>query len=515
MIRKSDKSTTYTAFMYETPYKLPAIEGYRVNGDLYSKKVEKDEENNQIIYTFCLVNGDRNESEPQHVVSTKMCKFGENELDLFLTKPVLYYTPYTDDSWEKSNEKLMLDLHNQARLDYANITEPMLYDFELENIAQQHAEYMALTGDFAHTTEDGVTVLDRYINNGLIPGEDFYFFGENILYTTPDYDGFYGTNNMIKEMFRMWKESPPHWENILKPEFDRIGFGYSMGIININGQSHNVIYGVVNFAGGGTYNSKKYGVLYDVLKENIGHNSIFELRYEANIDTNYNLNLLLAETVNLTFVYKAPLLCAINHLTLHKSTQAVSSSSIYWHNTELGIIGETKKDALQIAGNEYRYTIKEWGDFAIHAPGMFYFCTFSIDKYIGEYPYSTFFQNQDKVIYIGNFLKLFGLTGGRIKNISIDTEGKHIYSIDIEDKIYYVYASGSETYNINDYVIVTKTNNKVDAGYRYSLIGNGRDNSPNNIIGFTTNLNHKNVKTINEQEDNYYILPISPLDLPM
>lgn len=516
MIRKSDKSTTYTAFMYETPYKLPAIEGYRVNGDLYSKKVEKDEENNQIIYTFCLVNGDRNESEPQHVVSTKMCKFGENELDLFLTKPVLYYTPYTDDSWEKSNEKLMLDLHNQARLDYANITEPMLYDFELENIAQQHAEYMALTGDFAHTTEDGVTVLDRYINNGLIPGTDFIYNGENILYIEPLFDGFYDTDNMVREMFRMWKESPPHWENILKPEFDRIGFGYSMGIININGQSHNVIYGVVNFAGGGeTYVQNKYNILHNVLTESIGHDSIFELKYESDTNINHDIEGVLDETANLTFIYKAPLLCAISHLTLHKNAKTVMSDSIYWHNTALGVIGENKKDALQIAGKEYMYTVRDWKHFSLHAPGMFYFGTFSVDNYAGEYPSSTFLQNNDRVIYIGNFLKLFGLTGGRVIDIADDNDGKTIYIVNVENVTYHVYASGNETYNIDDYVIITKSNDDVSANSGYNLIGDGRGNSPDNIFGFDVGLSNKIVKTIDPQKDIYYILPVSSLDLPI
>lgn len=516
MITINDESIKYTAFMYETPYKLLAIEGQSVNSRLYSKKKTEDEDSDEVVYTFCLAKDNRNEEKPEHIVSSKLCGENQNELELFLAKPVLNYAPYTQDGWERSIEKLMLDLHNQARLDYADIETPMSYDAKLEMIAQQHAEYMARTGDYGHTTQDGVSVLDRYINNNYIPGEGFFVYGENILYRVEEYSKYYGTEDMVKDMFLQWKNSPPHWENILRDNFDRIGFGYSLGVRNIDGKPYDVVYGVVNFAGGGSGGgTNKYSV-NTKYSDIVGHKSLFELLYDSQENSSeHNVDGDLLGSIKLTFTYKLPFLCAINHLSFKKTAQSTSYTSVYWHYTDKGVIGKDKKDALQLAGKEYKYSIIDWDDFSTNAPGMFYFADFSIDNYAGDYPDSIFGQTTSRVVYIGTFLNLFGLTGGRITDINTDANGVYVYTIDIENDTYFAYASGYETYNLWDYVVVSKSNDDVNASTGFNLIGDGRDNSPDNIFGYNIKLNSKSIKGIDKEKDIYYILPISSLDLPI
>lgn len=91
-----------------------------------------------------------------------------------------------------------------------------------ERVAQPWAAQMARTGNFEHRSM--TSVRDKCPKNGWV--------GENIAY------GY----TSAKEVMRAWMNSPGHRENILRPQYRRIGLGLQS---DANGR----IYWVQNFGG--------------------------------------------------------------------------------------------------------------------------------------------------------------------------------------------------------------------------------------------------------------------------
>ena len=92
---------------------------------------------------------------------------------------------------------------------------PLRPDAQLVGVARIRSADMAANGYFSHTPPDGcnyVCLLDRY-------GIAHAFAGENIAWNTWDWSQTAGV------AVNMWRNSPPHMENILNCHYQRMGTG--------------------------------------------------------------------------------------------------------------------------------------------------------------------------------------------------------------------------------------------------------------------------------------------------
>ncbi len=103
----------------------------------------------------------------------------------------------------------VIDLSNAARSE--NDLAPLAQSEALARAAQDHACWMAETGEFSHSGEDGSTIADRARDAGF----DYRFVAENIAFgqRTPE------------QVVSGWMESEGHRENLLSPRARKIGIG--------------------------------------------------------------------------------------------------------------------------------------------------------------------------------------------------------------------------------------------------------------------------------------------------
>ncbi len=109
-------------------------------------------------------------------------------------------------------EKQMLDLVNQERR--AAGLNPLAPDPELTEVARRHSADMFARGYFAHDTPEGLTPFDRMRASNV----RFITAGENLALAPTLSVAHTGLMN-----------SPGHRENILRPEFGRVGIGIMDG----------------------------------------------------------------------------------------------------------------------------------------------------------------------------------------------------------------------------------------------------------------------------------------------
>lgn len=528
MITRREKYIKYTAFMYETPYTLPAIDYAKINGNVYSKKKEVNDEENTITYTFCLAQSGRDETEPQHKVVVSLCPSDKNELFLYLTSPKFIlpieqtdarlphlWFPEHNDFWQA--KKYLLQLHNEARDNYGDGSD-LIYDMVVDRAAQSHAEYMALNDDYQHTTKKGVTLNMRLEQAGYKPDVSFIFAGENI--AVVPYTG--NLNHDVAVLFMGWKESQDHWENLLNSQWAYVGFGIAIDI------TINVVYGVANFIYGGTRERIETQEQLNYFNNFLGYDVNYELDYRSDeIDSNHTLaDVTIKDTYKLEFNYKTPELPSLGFLGFYKNYQNALVHPIHSYTAyEKNDIGESKRDALQLAYKDYTYTVLDWDSFSSYAPGGYFFCAFSLDNYKGDYPAMSFLYTLDLIVYIGSFLELFGLTGGRIIDKKIDAYYNYVYDIaNCNQVLENVKSSDNIEYNVGDYVILSKTSKSFEANDGFSFVGQGRDNSPDRFRGsnFYTAFANKpvsyldsdKVNSIDSNRDDYYIIPVDPTELP-
>lgn len=119
---------------------------------------------------------------------------------------------------------------NQIRIERG--LDQLQWEPVLSQVADKHSETMAETGVYAHEI-DGKDHTDRYQAAGYDCNS---YSGENIAYTFADSDvrtesaivDYGGNETAIGEgLVRSWMNSPPHRENILRPQFQRQGIGVS------------------------------------------------------------------------------------------------------------------------------------------------------------------------------------------------------------------------------------------------------------------------------------------------
>ncbi|WP_457637939.1 CAP domain-containing protein [Oceanithermus sp.] len=96
---------------------------------------------------------------------------------------------------------------------------PLAWDENAARAARDHARDMLERGYFAHNTPEGITPAERMWAAGVYEVE----VGENIAY----YEG-YTPQQAVAKAVDDWMHSPPHRENILRPEFTHLGVGIAV-----------------------------------------------------------------------------------------------------------------------------------------------------------------------------------------------------------------------------------------------------------------------------------------------
>jgi uncharacterized protein YkwD len=93
-------------------------------------------------------------------------------------------------------------------------------DGRLQVAAQRHSRDMVDRRFFEHDTPDGIDPQQRMLAAGY--RSDNAFSGENIAWAT-------GDKASPAAIVDLWMHSPPHREDILRPEFVDVGIGVALG----------------------------------------------------------------------------------------------------------------------------------------------------------------------------------------------------------------------------------------------------------------------------------------------
>ena len=144
----------------------------------------------------------------------------------------------SNNSGDNSNEEFtqkVLELTNDFREE--NGLEPLKWDPELAQAAQDYSETMGEQDFFDHTGKDGSLPWDRT----AAAGDDNTKVGENIAagQLTPE------------EVVQDWINSPDHRENMLDPDYEFLGVGYHEQNPDTGNLNYNY-YWTQEFGGGGT-----------------------------------------------------------------------------------------------------------------------------------------------------------------------------------------------------------------------------------------------------------------------
>lgn len=121
-------------------------------------------------------------------------------------------TPSSDLKLDSAVESELLQMLNNERTN--NKLKPLMSHGPIREVARKHSEDMYKRGSFCHTNPDGVDPFERIQSAGI----KYVRAGENLALAP--------TMKMVHEGLM---NSPPHRENILRPEFTDIGIGVYEG----------------------------------------------------------------------------------------------------------------------------------------------------------------------------------------------------------------------------------------------------------------------------------------------
>lgn len=121
---------------------------------------------------------------------------------------------------------------------------PLEIEAHLNASAQSHSDWMAATGNFSHEGENGSGSADRIEASG-IPLVGDWKTAENMSYTS--LSGGVGADETDR-MHAGLMGSSDHRANILDPGLSYVGVGLSVGKIDIEGVTHEVVFMTQNFA---------------------------------------------------------------------------------------------------------------------------------------------------------------------------------------------------------------------------------------------------------------------------
>ena len=142
-------------------------------------------------------------------------------------------TVITNSSFFPTNqdEELMLSLVNQVRQE--NGTGTLTWCPALVRSSLAHSQDMSSRNYFEHDSPDGGTVGDRTIDAGY----QYRAVGENIAFG----------QRTVREVMEAWIDSPGHFENLISPAYEHIGYAEFAG--RLDGSSGK--FWTQNFGAGG------------------------------------------------------------------------------------------------------------------------------------------------------------------------------------------------------------------------------------------------------------------------
>ncbi|WP_110954271.1 CAP domain-containing protein [Anaerosinus massiliensis] len=122
---------------------------------------------------------------------------------------VFVNSAYAAKSESATTEEMQaLTLLNRDRS--AHGLEPLVYNQELHNLAENYADDMIKRGFFAHNNPEGLTPFNRMDRAGI----EYKYAGENL-----------ALNDTIEAAEIAFMNSPTHRENILNEHYTEVGIG--------------------------------------------------------------------------------------------------------------------------------------------------------------------------------------------------------------------------------------------------------------------------------------------------
>jgi uncharacterized protein YkwD len=115
---------------------------------------------------------------------------------------------------EPQMESSIACLINQERASYG--LQSVAPNADLRQAAVSHSNEMISEGYFEHTSPAGLTFMDRIESTGYMHSARSWVVGENLVWGT-------GPRSTPQALVTSWMNSPPHRENLLRPNFREIG----------------------------------------------------------------------------------------------------------------------------------------------------------------------------------------------------------------------------------------------------------------------------------------------------
>lgn len=145
---------------------------------------------------------------------------------------------------EAQMESSITCLINDERASYG--LQPVAPNSDLRQAALSHSNEMIRQSYFEHTSPAGVTFMDRIESTGYMRGARTWVVGENLVWGT-------GPLSTPQALVRVWMNSPPHRENLLRPAFREVGVAALAGTpvtsADLTGVTVSSEYGYRTFAG--------------------------------------------------------------------------------------------------------------------------------------------------------------------------------------------------------------------------------------------------------------------------
>jgi uncharacterized protein YkwD len=94
--------------------------------------------------------------------------------------------------------------------------QPVAANGDLRQAALSHSTEMVNQGYFEHTSPAGLTFMDRIESTGYMHGARSWTVGENLVWGS-------GPLSTPQSLVTAWMNSPPHRENLLRPNFREMG----------------------------------------------------------------------------------------------------------------------------------------------------------------------------------------------------------------------------------------------------------------------------------------------------
>jgi len=117
-------------------------------------------------------------------------------------------------AFQAASERELLSLTNRARI--ADGAPPLTWNAELARVARGHAADLAVRGYVEHLSPEGFDPSHRV---GLLARRMIGSASENIAYRRAAQVA--GADDLMG----IWRRSPSHWSNLLRPRYAQAGFG--------------------------------------------------------------------------------------------------------------------------------------------------------------------------------------------------------------------------------------------------------------------------------------------------